>query len=138
MPLNLYDWVQAWPVITKAFKEHGVLCELNLVEGSMNVKTTRKTWHMRLGRWLLCTDDRMRCAECRPILQQSLLCQSCYCDCFLRYRDPYIILKARDVIKMLARSVPHEQVGVFHIPSKLPTFFFSTSCGGHGRLVKSC
>jgi ribosomal RNA assembly protein len=56
-----------WPSVTKALKEHGIGCELNLVEGSMTVKTTRKTY------------------------------------------DPYIIVKARDVIKLLARSVPAPQ-----------------------------
>lgn len=56
-----------WPVITKALKEHGIACKLNLVEGSMTVSTTRKT------------------------------------------RDPYIIVKARDLIKLLSRSVPAPQ-----------------------------
>lgn len=56
-----------WPAVTRALKEHGLSCELNLVEGSMTVKTTRKTW------------------------------------------DPYIIVKARDMIKLLARSVPAPQ-----------------------------
>eukprot|EP00252_Welwitschia_mirabilis_P008736 TRINITY_DN2085_c0_g1_i1.p1 TRINITY_DN2085_c0_g1~~TRINITY_DN2085_c0_g1_i1.p1 ORF type:complete len:398 (-),score=105.98 TRINITY_DN2085_c0_g1_i1:403-1596(-) len=57
----------AWPAVTRALKEHGIACELNLVEGSMTVSTTRKT------------------------------------------RDPYIIIKARDLIKLLSRSVPVAQ-----------------------------
>lgn len=59
---------EVWSAVTRALKEHGVACELNLVEGSMSVRTTLKTY------------------------------------------DPYIILKARDVIKLLARSVPAPQV----------------------------
>ena len=58
---------EVWPSVTRALKEHGVACELNLVEGSMTVKTTRKTF------------------------------------------DPYIIIKARDLIKLLSRSVPAPQ-----------------------------
>lgn len=55
---------EVWAHVTKLLAGHGVACELNLVEGSMTVRTTRKTW------------------------------------------DPYIILKARDLLKLLARSVP--------------------------------
>jgi len=58
---------ETWPSITKALKEQGVACELNLVEGSMTVRTTRKTF------------------------------------------DPYMIIKARDLIKLLSRSVPAPQ-----------------------------
>ena len=58
-----------WPAVTKALKEVGVGCELNLVEGSMTVRTTRKT------------------------------------------HDPYAIIKARDLLKLLARSVPAPQAG---------------------------
>jgi len=57
----------AWPTVTRALKEHNISCELNLVEGSMSVSTTRKT------------------------------------------KDPYIIIKARDLIKLLSRSVPVTQ-----------------------------
>jgi ribosomal RNA assembly protein len=59
---------ESWPAITRALKEVGIGCELNVVEGSMTVRTTRKTW------------------------------------------DPYIIVKARDLIKLLSRSVPAAQV----------------------------
>lgn len=58
---------EVWPAVTRSLKECGVGCELNLVEGSMSVRTTRKTY------------------------------------------DPFAILKARDLIKLLARSVPAPQ-----------------------------
>jgi ribosomal RNA assembly protein len=58
---------QVWPVVTKALDGHKIACELNLVEGSMTVRTTSKT------------------------------------------TDPYIILKARDLLKLLARSIPVTQ-----------------------------
>ncbi|EOD04858.1 hypothetical protein EMIHUDRAFT_439079 [Emiliania huxleyi CCMP1516] len=58
---------EVWPQVTSALKEQGVACQLDLIEGSMTVSTTRKTW------------------------------------------DPYIILKARDLIKLLARSVHLQQ-----------------------------
>lgn len=58
---------QVWPVVTKALDQHKLACELDLVEGSMTVRTTSQT------------------------------------------RDPYIILKARDLLKLLARSIPVAQ-----------------------------
>ncbi|KAH9618569.1 hypothetical protein KSS87_014557 [Heliosperma pusillum] len=52
-----------WPTVKSALHEHGIKCELNLVEGTMSVSTTKKT------------------------------------------KDPYIIVKARDLIKLLSRGV---------------------------------
>lgn len=54
-------------MVTRALEKHGIACTLDLVEGSMTVKTTRKTF------------------------------------------DPAAILKARDLIKLLSRSVPVQQ-----------------------------
>ena len=58
---------QAWPLVTKALEKRGVACTLDLVEGRMEVRTTRKTF------------------------------------------DPSAILAARDLIKLLSRSVPVQQ-----------------------------
>lgn len=58
---------QQWPAITKSLEKHGIACTLDLVEGKMEVKTTRKTY------------------------------------------DPSAILDARDLIKLLSRSVPAPQ-----------------------------
>lgn len=58
---------EVWEVVTLELDKFGIGCQLNLVEGSMTVRTTRRT------------------------------------------RDPFAILKARDFIKLLARSVPVAQ-----------------------------
>lgn len=58
---------EVWGDVTKVLEKSGIACVLDLVEGSMTVKTTRKTY------------------------------------------DPAAILKARDLIKLLSRSVPFPQ-----------------------------
>jgi ribosomal RNA assembly protein len=58
---------QAWPLVTKALEKRSIACTLDLVEGRMEVRTTRKTF------------------------------------------DPVAILDARDLVKLLSRSVPVQQ-----------------------------
>ncbi|RYP03051.1 hypothetical protein DL764_005400 [Monosporascus ibericus] len=58
---------ESWPLVTKLLKDIGIACTLDLIEGSMTVKTTKKTW------------------------------------------DPAAILNARDLIRLLARSVPVQE-----------------------------
>lgn len=58
---------ETFPFIKKCLAEQGVKCDLDKLEGSISVSTTKKTW------------------------------------------DPFIIVKARDMIKLLSRSVPLEK-----------------------------
>lgn len=57
---------ECWTLVQRSLRERGIKAELDLLEGSMKVKTTLKTL------------------------------------------DPYAIIKARDIIKALARSVPYQ------------------------------
>jgi ribosomal RNA assembly protein len=58
---------EVWPVVTRALDAKKIACELDLVEGSMTVRTTSQT------------------------------------------SDPFVLLKARDLLKLLARSIPVAQ-----------------------------
>jgi ribosomal RNA assembly protein len=57
---------EIWPLAKKELSRLKIIAELDLIEGSMTVKTTRQTY------------------------------------------DPYSIIRARDFIKLLARSVPYQ------------------------------
>jgi len=58
---------EVWPLVKEKLKQVGVSCNLDVIEGSMCVSTTRKTF------------------------------------------DPYVIIKSRDVIKLLSRGVTFDQ-----------------------------
>ena len=102
---------EAWPLVTRALGKCGVACELNLVEGSMTVRTTRKTSDPRAGGASYFLGARRgRCGR-EPHTGS-------------RYR--YIVVKARDLVKLLARSIPVSQAlkilddGMHCAPRRLP------------------
>jgi ribosomal RNA assembly protein len=68
---------QIWPLVTQHLQKTGIACELNLIEGTMTVRTTRKTY------------------------------------------DPFAVFRARDFIKLLARSVPVQQAARILYDEKL-------------------
>jgi ribosomal RNA assembly protein len=74
---------EVWPLVTRELARYGVRCELNLVEGSMTVATTRKTsdpfiiLKVRAGRTAASRSARpprqRRCLHPRPMLHRALL-----------------------------------------------------------------
>ncbi|XP_030975401.1 KRR1 small subunit processome component homolog [Quercus lobata] len=86
---------EVWPTVNSSLKEYGISCELNLVEGSLTVSTTRKT------------------------------------------RDPYIIINARDLIKLLSRSFPvHQAIKI--LDDEMQCDIIKTGNLVHNRVCYRC
>jgi len=84
-----------WPQATALLKKADICCKLDLIEGSMTVATTRKTW------------------------------------------DPFIILKARDMVKLLSRSVALSQaMKVLNDDVACDIIKIGTLCRNKDRFIK--
>lgn len=90
---------EAWPLITRSLAKHGVACQLDLVSGTMTVRTTRKTYDPAAI---------LNARDCIKLLSRSVPApqavkilddDSCFCD----------IIKIRTLVNNKDRFVKRRQ-----------------------------
>ena len=121
---------EVWPQVTSALKEQGVACQLDLIEGSMTVSTTRKTWdpYIILKARLSLTSSRRSLLPAAPLPATGSRCTA---PLAAPGRTAAALpaaehtptpahghQQARDLIKLLARSVHLQQALAHRVPAR--------------------
>ncbi|KAI1248725.1 ribosomal RNA assembly protein krr1 [Eutypa lata] len=91
---------ESWPLVTKLLKDIGIACTLDLIEGSMTVKTTRKTWDPAA---ILNSRDFIRLLarsvpiqEARKILEDGVACDIIKIRNLVRNKEKFVKVREEE------------------------------------------
>ena len=84
----------AWPLVTKLLKDIGIACTLDLIEGSMTVKTTRKTWDpaaiLNARDFIRLLARSVPVQEARKILEDGVACDIIKIRNLVRNKEKFV------------------------------------------------
>ncbi|WVQ83985.1 hypothetical protein IAT38_006130 [Cryptococcus sp. DSM 104549] len=90
-----------WSTVTRALEQHALACELDLVQGKMSVKTTRKTWDpyaVLKGRDLMKLLARgVNAPQAIKILQDNIACDVIKIGGMVRNKERFVKRRQRIV-----------------------------------------